>query len=223
MKIKRFLLSKTVAKLIIMPLLRLHSFAYKYSGVYSVILNEGSHPKHGIIRYFDWFNNNINKQDVVVDIGCNKGYMVNYLSNKAKYVYGIEIISEFIEYANDNYTRDNIMFINEDATKFNFKSLNHNISIVTLSNVLEHIDNRVDFLKKIKSNIQSNIKFLIRVPMINREWIVIYKKNMGLEYRLDKTHFIEYTIEKFKDEIEEAGLKILNHEIKWGEIYAICE
>ena len=149
--------------------------------------------------------------------------MVSYLSKKAKYVYGIEIISEFIEYAIQNYTNHNIMFINEDATKFNFKSLNHDISIVTLSNVLEHIDDRVDFLKQIKSNIKTNIKFLIRVPMINREWIVLYKKEMGLEYRLDQTHFIEYTMEEFRYEIDQSGLKIINHEIKWGEIYAICE
>jgi len=53
---------------------------------------------------------------------------------------------------------------------------------------LEHIENRIEFLNKIKNLAP---KILIRVPMINRDWITLYKKELGMEWRLDKTHYID--------------------------------
>jgi hypothetical protein len=51
-----------------------------------------------------------------------------------------------------------------------------------MSNVLEHIDQRVEFLKKIR--LLAN-KFLFRVPMIDREWVTLYTKGTwpGLQIR----------------------------------------
>ena len=87
-----------------------------------------------------------------------------------------------------------------------------------MSNVLEHIDKRVEFLMSLKKLAP---KFLIRVPMLNRSWIDVYKKELGLEYLLDKTHFIEYTFEGFKEEVGKAGLRVLDYSIQFGEIWAV--
>jgi len=40
--------------------------------------------------------------------------------------------------------------------------------------------------------------------MINRDWITLYKKELGVEWRLDKTHYIEYTLESFEKELEKV-------------------
>ena len=61
---------------------------------------------------------------------------------------------------------------------------------------------------------------LIRVPMINKSWIILYKKELGLEYRLDKTHQIEYTLNGFKDEMKQANLELIHYSIQFGEIWA---
>lgn len=171
--LKNLIYNKFIAKRIIKTLLRLHNFSYKMSGVYSTIINDGSHPKHKIIDYFKWFLDNISEDDVIIDIGCNKGYMAEIMSHKAKHVYGIEILSDFLEYAKSNYKKNNLEFIHHDATTFDYDQLEYYPNVITLSNVLEHIKDRVNFLKKIKLNFKQNIKFLIRVPMIDREWIVI--------------------------------------------------
>ncbi|MCD4780946.1 MAG: class I SAM-dependent methyltransferase, partial [Candidatus Omnitrophica bacterium] len=89
--------------------------------------------------------------------------------------------------------------------------------VVILSNVLEHIDERVKFLKRLR---EMAPQFLIRVPMINRDWITLYKKEVGLDYRLDKDHYIEYTLETFEDELSKAGLQIQEYGIQFGEIWA---
>ena len=91
--------------------------------------------------------------------------------------------------------------------------------VVVLSNVLEHIEHRIEFLKRIKHLAPL---FLIRVPMIDRDWITLYKKELGLEWRLDTTHFTEYTFDAFAEELRAVGLEITSHSIQFGEIWAVC-
>ena len=222
--LKKILLTKFIANTFIKSLLRLHSFTYDLAGLYSSILNNGVHPKHKIMKHKEWFLDNIKKEWVVLDVGCNTGMMPELMSGKASFVYGIEIDNSMIEKAKKERNSYNIEFICADATIYDY-SKHKSIDCVTLSNVLEHIEYRVEFLKKLIQNVKWNNKknFLIRVPMIDREWIAVYKKNLGLDYRLDKTHFIEYTFEEFQNELENANICINSYHIKFGEIYAICE
>ena len=98
--------------------------------------------------------------------------------------------------------------------------------MLTLSNILEHIEKRVEFLTKIINQVNwedsTEKKILIRVPMIDRDWITIYKKNKRIEWRLDKTHFTEYTFNEFQEEMINSNITILNYRIQYGEIYAVC-
>ena len=59
--------------------------------------------------------------------------------------------------------------------------------------------------------------------MIDRDWISIHKKEIGVEYRLDKTHFTEYTFLQFKDELDKSDIEITNYHIQFGELYAACK
>ena len=46
------------------------------------------------------------------------------------------------------------------------------------------------------------------------------KKELGLPYFLDDTHFTEYTQESFEQEMAGAGLSVNHLEVRWGEIWA---
>ena len=94
---------------------------------------------------------------------------------------------------------------------------NERFDFIILSNVLEHIKSRKTLLYKLKL-LSNNI--LVRVPMINRSWLSLYKNKLGLDYRLDPSHYIEYTYESFKKEIESVGLTIRYYSIQFGEIWA---
>lgn len=222
--IKKLILNKVVAKLLIRPVLKLHSFTYEFAGKLAIELNNGVHPKHEIMKYKEWFVNNIQDDWVILDVGCNTGMMPEVMSAKASFVYGIEINCKNIEEAKRERQKENLEFICADATTYDYLN-NKKIDCVTLSNVLEHIESRIDFLKKLEENVnwKDKKRFLIRVPMIDREWIAIYKKQLGVEYRLDPTHFTEYTFEQFKEELSKADIVISNYHICWGEIYAVCE
>ncbi|MEK7176083.1 MAG: hypothetical protein AAB695_01770, partial [Patescibacteria group bacterium] len=62
-------------------------------------------------------------------------------------------------------------------------------------------------------------RWLIRVPCFDRDWTVALAAELGVDSRLDETHFIEYTRESFEKEMGKAGLKIAYLEVRWGEIW----
>jgi 2-polyprenyl-3-methyl-5-hydroxy-6-metoxy-1,4-benzoquinol methylase len=95
----------------------------------------------------------------------------------------------------------------------------YDCDVIILSNVLEHLPNRPPFLQKVQQRIKPD-RFLIRVPLFERDWRVPLKKELGVEWRLDLTHETEYTQESFAEEMAEAGLKIKHQEVRWGEIWA---
>ena len=195
----------------------LHNFSYKIISVLVVRENSGIHPKHRILNYHKFFQDNISTNDFVLDIGCGNGAVAYDLAQKAKKITAIDISEKNILIAKQKFNRENLEYIIGDATTFDFKN---KFDIIVLSNVLEHIENRIEFLKKIKT---LSPKILIRVPLLTRDWLSVYKKENGLEYRLDSTHFIEYTEENFQEEIQKAGLNIESFYVKFGELYAIIK
>ncbi len=224
--ISRVIFHPVVARLYIRPILRMHNLMYRLATkVSSIISVDKIHPKHQILKYKEWFSEHVKNNDIVLDIGSNTGELPVFLSNKIKYVYGIEIIEQLHNKALERDKIPNLEFILGDATNYDYSNIKP-ISVVTLSNVLEHIEHRVVFLKMIIKNTPwtdgKKMRFLIRVPMMNRDWITIYKKNMDVEWRLDLTHFIEYTMESFIDELNQAEIEIIESNVRFGEIYAVC-
>ena len=195
-------------------LIKLHNNLYKRINFLSRKLNNDIHPKHRIMGYHQFFLDNIDENSRILDIGCSIGNVTYHIAEKAQLVVGIDRDEQAIHRANKIYKRDNIRYIIGDATKFEF---NESFDYIILSNVLEHIKDRINFLNKIKKLAKH---FLIRVPMIDRSWLVLYKKELGYEYRLDPTHYIEYTLESFQEELESAGFKIGSYSIQFGEIWA---
>lgn len=197
--------------------LRVHSFTYSFAGYFSQkVEKDGLHPKHRIMNYHKFFVDNVGENDAVLDIGCGNGALSYDVARKAKRVVGIDLNKRNIEIARSRFCRENLEFIYGDA----LTSLpDEKFNVIILSNVLEHIEKRVEFLIALQRRAP---KFLIRVPMLNRSWIDLYKKELGLEYRLSPTHFIEYTLETFSEEMSQAKLKVLNYSIQFGEIWAVA-
>lgn len=212
--------------MLIRPLLWMHSLCGRFIDIFAIALENGVHPKHRITYYKEWFLQNIEPGWVVIDIGSNNGLMPYLLSKKAAFIYGIEIKKDLVREARESNSRPNIEYICADATGFDYSECRP-VDCIILSNVLEHIDNRSAFLKAILKNVpwkaHASKKLLFRVPMISRDWLVLYKKEHGLKYKSDNSHFIEYTLESFRDDLSAAGINIVSYSINFGEIYAVCD
>ena len=204
-----------IYKIIVKIILKLHNFSYRLTGIFSKKAEQGLHPKHRLMNYHKFFVDNINSGDMVLDIGCGNGALTFDIAKKAEKVIGIDLNKKNIEFAKEKFLAPNIEYIVGNAVK---ELSDKKFDVIVLSNVLEHIENRIEFLNKIKTLTH---KILIRVPMIDRDWITLYKKELGIEYRLDKTHYIEYTLESFKHELQQAGLNLEKYSIKFGEIWTV--
>ena len=190
---------------------------YILEGDESVRYGKGIHTKHRHIKYHDFFINNIEDGVRVLDVGCGNGALANSIARSVNgvYIYGIDINEANIKAANEKFAGNNIYFVCGDALK---DLPDERFDVIVLSNVLEHIEDRIGFLTNLKEKYKPS-KFLIRVPLFERDWRVPLKEELGVDYRLDKTHYIEYREEEFFDEIEKLNLAVIKSEVKWGELW----
>lgn len=196
-------------------LFSLDSMLYDAQGQLAIAYDDGVHTKHRHLKYHDYFTSRINESDQVLDIGCGIGAVAFDVAKIAERVVGVDIDEEYIASACEMYQRPNLEFRVVDALE---ALPDEKFSLIILSNVLEHLSGRSKFLRQIKGTFQPE-RILINVPLFERDWRVPLKRELGVEWRLDDTHEIEYTLEAFSEEMEEAGLEINHLEVRWGEIW----
>lgn len=187
----------------------------------SIRYGGGIHTKHKHIKYHDFFVENIKPGEKILDIGAGNGFLIYDIVTKVKgtKVTGIELKDENIEFARSHYKHENLSFIKGNVLK---ELPDGFFDVIILSNVLEHIEKRVEFLKILQKKFKPK-RFLIRVPLFERDWRVPLKKELGVDYRLDATHFIEYTQENFLEELNCARLKAVSLECRWSEIWCVAK
>lgn len=202
-------------------LFELENRLYVLEGKTSIDYGNGIHTKHRHINYHKFFIKNLNSEEKVLDIGCGNGFMDYDIVNQVPNVkaFGIDLNKENINFARTHYSHANLKFMHGDALN---ALPNETFDVIILSNVLEHIEKRVEFLKKIIKQLKPK-RLIIRVPVFERDWRVPLKKELGIDYRLDSTHYIEYTQEEYFEELHQAGLTAANTEFRWGEIWSVVK
>jgi YrbI family 3-deoxy-D-manno-octulosonate 8-phosphate phosphatase len=184
----------------------------------------GIHPKHRLMRYHDFFVDRIKHGERVIDLGSGVGALAASIALRCNAtVTGLELEPANIAKANAiaqqqgiaarvNYTLGDI------TTHRAALPPGGAFDVVVLSNVLEHIKNRPAMLRQ-WAQWYSPSRFLIRVPAFDRDWKVPFKKELGVEWRLDDTHELEYTAETLEAELREAGMEITETIVRWGEYW----
>lgn len=189
---------------------------YPLEGRLSVAYDKGLHTKHRHMRYHDFFVERIAAGDRVLDIGCGPGKLAYEIGSRADAkVLAVDIMAHHIERARRDFQHPNISYEVADAT---VDLPGGPFDVAVLSNVLEHLHERPAFLEKVLAAARPK-RVLIRVPLFERDWRVPLKKELGLEWRLDKDHKTEYTLDQVADELDEAGLTITHQEVHWGEVW----
>jgi len=198
--------------------LELDNKLYQLIGQQAIRYGNGAHTKHKHLQYHDFFIKRIPPDSRILDVGCANGNLAFDIAAKISrvFIYAIDLNSALIEEARKRFSRKNINYVCGDALT---ALPDQKFDVILLSNVLEHLTPRTGFLKELKNRYHPG-KFLIRVPIFERDWRVPLKKELGIEYRLDKTHRIEYRQEEFQTELKRAGLEINHFEVRWGEIWS---
>lgn len=185
----------------------------------AIRLDGGVHAKHRLTHYHDFFAKRIQASDAVLDVGCGSGAVAHAVAvATGASVTAMDLLAGCIEEAQRRFPHSRVRYLQGDVTR---DLPRERFDVAMLSNVLEHIVDRPGLLKAIQRETGCS-RFLIRVPVRDRDWLVPLRRELGLDDRLDATHQTEYTAESFAGEIADAGLKIVEQHFRWGEIWAEC-
>ncbi len=216
-------------------LLALDAPLYTMQGQAAIDAEGGLHPKHRLMRYHDFFVDRITPEHRVLDLGCGVGALAASIAQRVgASVTGMDWTAKNLDQAraiaDQRGLAHRLTYVLGDITKDRASAeagdtrapAHDGFDVVVLSNVLEHVPDRAALLKKWRAWYRPE-KFLIRVPAFDREWRVPFKKELGVEWRLDDTHEIEYTPDQLRSELEQAGLKVTEWITRWGEFWVAAE
>jgi SAM-dependent methyltransferase len=178
---------------------------------------KGVHVKHRLMRYHDFFVDRVHAGERVLDIGCGYGAVAHSVASRTgATVVGLDLVHDNVEKAQRLFQHERLSYVCGEAP--------HTLpagpfDVVIMSNVLEHIEHRPDFLRTVQTAV-APARWLIRVPMFNRDWRPPLRQEVGLFPFGDPTHFTEYTLESFAAEMADAGFAIRHWQVNWGEIWA---
>lgn len=180
----------------------------------------GANPKHCLTGYHDFFVGNIPAGSRVLDVGCGIGAVARSIAGSVKDVHVTAIDSDesMLQKARAGETLGNLTFVHGDAVK---DLSDEHFDVIVLSNVLEHVEDRKGLLGDLL-RCNTPERMLVRVPLFERHWHIPLRKELGVNYFSDPTHFIEHTLVEFETEMAEAGLTIVERRTIWGEIWAHC-
>lgn len=91
----------------------------------------------------------------ILDLGCGGGLVSEGLSKLGANVTGIDFIRDNINAAKIHAKKNNLK-INYKILNFENEKINSKFDVIVIFEVLEHLTNWEDFIKKIKSNLNPN-------------------------------------------------------------------
>lgn len=178
--------------------------------------DHGVHAKHRLMRYHDYFVERIRPGERVLDIGCGYGAVAYSIATRsAAQVTGLDMDAGNVAKARARFVHPGLQFVHGEAPR---DVPDAPFDVIVASNVLEHIEHRTAFLQSIQARTRA-ARWLIRVPMADREWRVPLRAELGLFAFSDPTHFTEYTLSSFEDEMTQAGFGVRQAQVNWGEIW----
>jgi SAM-dependent methyltransferase len=197
-------------------LLEVYQDAYVGIDLGAIDYGEGVHAKHRLTRYHDFFVERIKPGERVLDVGCGKGELAYDIADRAgATVVAIDASPWMLEFARGRFSHPRVTYVQADAVSYEPEEP---VDVAVLSNVLEHIAPRVDLLRALRECAGAR-RLLIRVPMLERDWTVPLRQEIGLPHFSDPEHEVEYDPELLRNELAEAGWTMGEPRLVWGEIW----
>jgi SAM-dependent methyltransferase len=197
-------------------LLEVYADAYYGIDRGAIDYDGGVHAKHRLTGYHDFFVERIHSDERVLDVGCGKGELAYDVAERAgATVVAIDRAAWALEFARTHFTHPRVTYVQSDALAYEADGA---FDAAILSNVLEHIGPRFELLRSLRERAHVG-RLLIRVPMIDRDWVVPLRRELGLSYFSDPEHEVEYTPDVLRAELDAAGWMMGEPTLLWGEIW----
>jgi len=99
---------------------------------------------------------------IVVDLASGEGYGSNLLANHCHHVFSIDINREAVSHARRKYPRENITFLQGDATRVPLAT--HSADVFVSFETIEHHDEHIEMLDEIKRVLKPDGFLVISSP-----------------------------------------------------------
>ena len=145
---------------------------------------------------------NLKNNSTVVDIGCNDGVLLCNYSKKINNLIGVEPSNAYKKIKDKRIKVIN-KFFNKETANYYLKKF-EKAKLITITNVLAHVDKANDLIQNIKLILDDNGKLIIEVPYILD---MLNKGTFDLVYH---EHLSYFSINSIKHLLERNNLKIIN-------------
>ena len=200
-------------------LLEVYADAYYAMDRAAIAYDGGVHVKHRLTRYHDFFVENVRAGERVLDVGCGKGELAWDLAERGgATVVAIDRARWALDFARANFSHPRVTYVESDALSYDADGP---FDAAVLSNVLEHVGPRVELLRSLRERADVG-RLLVRVPAIDRDWVVPLREELGLEHFSDPEHEVEYTPDLLRHELAQAGWEMGEPRLVWGEIWVVA-
>lgn len=155
--------------------------------------------------------NQVKENSTIFDIGCNTGNLAKGLKKfKKSTVNGVDISEKALKVAERYLDKSRVLNL-EDFNKFPFSTTNYDY--VVLADVLEHVRNPEEILKKIKTQLKFK-ELIISLPNVAfisvRLSLLLGNFNYTSYGILDDSHVKFYTLRSARKMFEDSGYSIIN-------------
>lgn len=164
------------------------------------------HPKHFLTQR-PWFTKYIDKNDLVLDLGCGNGQNTIKAAKKAKRAIGVDVNERLLALGRKSTDAKNIKFqkINlEENLPFKDKSFNK----ILFLDVLEHLKKRDQALRQIRRILAPKGLLFLGVPNNQTTWKK-FQRSAGVCSYSDADHKIEFTEKSIKNLLGKHNFKII--------------
>ncbi|MDO4343732.1 MAG: class I SAM-dependent methyltransferase [Eubacteriales bacterium] len=157
----------------------------------------GYMQKHSEVEHMHRYSmlENTVKKKIVLDAACGSGYGTNLIAQSAKEVYGLDISKEALDYANENYKKDNLHYLHGSIESLPFED--NFFDVVISFETIEHVDEKIQmaFLKEIVRVLKNDGILIMSTP--NKK---VYTDDAHQE--ATEWHVKEFYEDEFHDFIE---------------------
>jgi SAM-dependent methyltransferase len=198
-------------------LLEVYQDAYVGIDLGAIAYDDGVHAKHRLTRYHDFFVERVRAGERVLDVGCGKGELAYDIAERAgATVVAVDASPWMLEFARERFAHPRVTYVHADGIDY---APDEPVDVAVLSNVLEHVGPRVALLRTLRERARAR-RLLIRVPVLDRDWTVPLRRELGLPHFSDPEHKVEYGVELLRGELADAGWDLGTPILVWGEIWA---
>ncbi len=137
------------------------------------------------------------KNKTTADIGCADGYGTQFLADYSHKTTGVDYSNETVKIANEKHkNKKNLNFISSSVPPLPFED--NSIEVITAFQFIEHIEDRLGFIKEVNRVLKPGGTFLCSTP------------NIKMSIARNPFHVHEYTFDEMR---KEAGSVFKNIEL----------